>query len=139
MNTSKYSGVLWLFVSAWLPGCVDTTPLDYSPARRDAAADAPAVDPGVIATCRECVTGEGAPCRSDYDNCAKVETCPELLECLLSDGCFSLRALEDRIACGEPCFDEFGINAGTHPALQAALPMNVCTQGVCQDACLVEE
>lgn len=114
--------------------CVDTTPIVVR-ADRDAAA---LPDAGVIAACRACIMGDGAPCRPVYDACRAVENCAEFLECAFEFACFASPAIEDRITCSQPCLTKYGI-VSTSPALAPIVQLNLCSQSACRQACTVEE
>lgn len=114
--------------------CVDTTPIHVEEEHKDASVNRGA-DSALAAECRECVMGDGAPCRSDYDLCVSLPGCGEFTDCVFRIGCFSYPLLEDRLACGQPCIDAIGLTS-THPALPGILALNTCTQGPCASACI---
>jgi hypothetical protein len=120
-----------------LGACVDTSPLPFTPQTVDPAPTdgGTAGDGAAAARCRECVVGEGQPCRSEWDRCRAEPRCEALVECLFVEGCFRIAALEQRIACGDPCFDQIGLSGADDPALTLALPINICTQDTCLEAC----
>jgi hypothetical protein len=128
--------------SVALYACVDTSPLDYvAPSEPEAGPlvtlDAAALDGNAPwSACEECLTGEGAPCRPEWDACAQITDCPELITCVLEHDCFSFNFIDDRIECAQPCFTEFGITTGVEPVLEGVLPINICTQNECHDACV---
>src|SRR5262245_25432611 len=82
-----------------LGACVDTTPGEFTPGPEAG------VDPLLVVACRNCIAGDGAPCRSIFDQCAALQTCPPALGCLIDNGCFTFPTLEERLACGSPCVE----------------------------------
>ena len=114
-------------------GCVDTAPI-IVPQDEDAGVQ---VDAGLIAACRACIMGEGAPCRKEYDACLAVPDCGDFLECAFEAACFAPPALEDRITCSQPCLNRFGI-VSTSPAIGPIVQLNLCSQSGCREACTVE-
>ena len=116
-----------------LAACVDTTPIHVEQKPRpDSGADAP-----VSQECRDCIEGEGQPCRPVYDECMSLPDCPQFHACVLALGCYALSALEDRLACGQPCISSINLTS-THPAINAVIEMNDCTQTECRAACIIE-
>ncbi len=115
---------------ALLGSCVDTTPIHVEETHKDAGA-------GTSAECRECIMGEGQPCRSAYDQCLALPDCPEFHQCVLERGCYAPAALEDRLACGQPCIDSINLTS-SHPALPAILALNDCSQTDCRAQCITE-
>jgi hypothetical protein len=116
---------------ALLGACVDTTPIHVEETHKDAAAGTPA-------ECRECVEGEGKPCRFAYDLCLTVPDCPQFHQCVLERGCYTQPLLEDRLACGQPCLDMINLTS-THPGLPGILALNDCTQEECRAECVTPE
>lgn len=126
-----------LSATRFATGCVDTTPLHYEPPSRNVSDGGSGLDGSMLNECRSCVTDDGAPCRGDYDPCKANDRCVAFTDCLFNLGCFSLPELQDRIACGQPCFQQVGIMTSSDPALILALPINACTSPgkSCSDAC----
>jgi hypothetical protein len=113
-----------------LGACVDTTPYDLHENK-----DASAVESGVIEGCRQCVVGDGAPCRASYDKCVPVLNCLNFFECALALGCFQLPNLEDRIACGQPCFKKYAVGSAD-PLIGPIIAVNACSQIACRKECI---
>jgi hypothetical protein len=122
----------------WAAACVDTTPLDYHEPTLDAGTDGSGIDATVRNACRDCVTVEGAPCWRDYMPCITDDRCVAFSDCLFDLGCFSFPQLQDRITCGQPCFQRVGVVTSSDPALQLTLPVNGCTSpgNSCGSACI---
>lgn len=116
--------------------CIDTTPIHVDENSKDASV-IPGPDSDVVSACRECVTGDGAPCRADYDFCKSQQDCAGFFDCAVDLGCFSFPLLQDRLACGRPCLDAIGFTS-VHPGLPGIVRMNECSQAACRSACLVE-
>jgi hypothetical protein len=125
-------------LGAILAGCVDTSPLDFQELPPDATPGDADVPDGLIASCRECITGDSGPCRSMFDSCTPIPKCGPLVLCLIDRGCFRLPTLEGRIGCGTPCLQELGITAGSDPAVTGVLRVNACTLEGCRTACTGE-
>jgi len=122
--------------TARLAACVDTTPLPYHAPSRDADAGGPTIDASIRSACRACVLSGDPTC--EYSACTADERCVAFSDCLFELGCFSHPELQDRIACGQPCFEQVGIQTNDDPALVLTLPINGCTSpsNVCGEVCV---
>jgi hypothetical protein len=127
-----------LFAPALFAACVDTAPGEFVETPSDAGLAEGSVPDGLLASCRQCITADGGPCRAVLDACDALEKCRALTECLLDIGCFSQATLEIRIECGMPCLEKLGISAGTDPAITGVLQVNACSLDGCRSACLLE-
>ena len=138
ITTRPLCKALVLLVAPFVTYCVDTSPLSYVPQKFDAGApvDGP-VDAPLIRSCRKCIFGDGEPCRDKYDDCAKLDNCVPVLDCVLDTGCFEYEDLAKRYACGSPCLTKYGVMIGTDPAIQALAAINVCIVNSCSDACFL--
>ena len=134
MTHSVVGRLVTVLLLSSVPGCVDTSPLPYEGLARDASTEAGPID----AECRECITGQGAPCREAYDACTAQDRCVDVTECLFVAGCFAVPELLDRIVCGQPCFQEHGILDQRDPLIAFLLPLNACTLpgAACGAACV---
>jgi hypothetical protein len=124
---------LVLVTSILLAGCVDTSPVVYTPPE---ARDAQAVDAAAAAlACRQCITGDGAPCRAAYDVCVGTDKCEVVMGCLFDNNCMTFSLVPDRINCGLPCLAKYGVLAGNDKATTALAGINVCTIDSCKTEC----
>ncbi|HVU05650.1 MAG TPA: hypothetical protein VHE30_28070 [Polyangiaceae bacterium] len=101
-------------------------------------AAAPDGDAGIPMTpCNHCIYDEGAPCRADYDTCAKNAKCAEIVHCATARNCMSLADLSKIIPCAQVCIDQAGITSSSDPATLAAAPLFYCTKDAtkCADVC----
>src|SRR5437773_11407729 len=109
-----FFGALSLLAAPAFTQCVDTSPLDYTPPTiavpnlDGGSGDGNAEASPLIRSCRKCISGEGEPCRPQYDACAKVDKCVGVLDCVVDRGCFEFSELSARFTCGKPCLDEQG-------------------------------
>jgi hypothetical protein len=128
-----------LVVAPLVTECVDTSPLAYVPEKNDGGlvADGGA-DSALIRSCRQCISGEGEPCRSQFDVCASLEKCVPILDCVLDNGCFKFSELGQRFECGSPCLSAHGVMAGNDPVVTALGQINVCVVNSCSDACFMK-
>jgi hypothetical protein len=119
-----------------LAACVDTTPLlDAQPVDGGRAEAGIVAEASVNTACTECVLGDDGPCRPQYDVCAKDTKCKALMDCFIGIGCLTVISLQDRIACADPCLKSAGVVAGSDPALQIGLQLNVCSLDKCKQVC----
>jgi hypothetical protein len=124
-----------LLVAAWLVRCVDTTPLALTDPQRDAGNGDAFGDGSIDTPCHRCIVEPGAACFPVYESCLATPACPELTDCLFEQHCFEIPKFDDRVTCAIPCFERAGVQVGSHPAVNAALAINVCTIDNCVDEC----
>jgi hypothetical protein len=117
---------------AMLTACVDTSPIDYvaagsADASADGASSAAAVDAGLIAACKECIT-EGA-CKSQYQGCAANQKCATELNCLLDIYCLNWSATDavNLPPCILGCSADAGVTQ-TDPSVAVFVPVLFCAQ-----------
>lgn len=132
----KYGRLVPFALSILLGGCVDTSPVAYTPPEpKDAQAVDAAGDAGAGLACRQCITGDGAPCRAQYDVCVGTDKCEVVMGCLFDKNCMTFSVVADRINCGLPCLAKYGVLAGIDPATTALAGINVCTIASCKTEC----
>jgi hypothetical protein len=129
------STIVVLLIAACLFRCVDTSPLALTDPERDAGSSDAFGDGSIDTPCRRCIVEPGAPCSPAYESCLATPACPELTDCLFEQHCFDVPKFDDRVTCAIPCFERAGIQVGSHPAVNAALAINVCTIDKCVDEC----
>jgi hypothetical protein len=125
-----------VIASILLWGCVDTSPVAYTPPEpKDAQAVDGSGDAGLGLACRQCITGDGAPCRPSYDVCVGIDKCELIMTCLFDKNCMTFTVVADRINCGLPCLSKYGVLAGIDKATTALADINVCTIDSCKTEC----
>jgi hypothetical protein len=117
--------------SCFASACLDTTPLDFRRAPRDAGSDAPE-----DTTCRQCLSGDRAACQAAYEQCQLDATCWTVIDCALRSNCMSPASFEDRFSCADPCLKSAGLNTPNHPAINTLLTLNVCANDTCRASCI---
>jgi len=133
----RFIALVAVFCASPFAACVDTSPLSFHE-QEAGVSDGAVGDGAVIRKCRECIAGDGAPCRPEYDSCTQAAKCPPALDCLLDTGCFEFANFSDRIKCGLPCLQAQGVFSGTDPATTALGQINVCIVASCSKACFVK-
>lgn len=131
-----------LSASFWaLPGCVDTSPVDYhAPATTDAGVvDAAPVssDAASVAECRQCIVQDS--CSADYEKCAANPRCATFFGCLLDSYCLNVPSDLSKLP---PCLTVCGTKANLFSSDDPVVPLYVgllyCTEDKCKDPCGIE-
>jgi hypothetical protein len=112
-----------------LTACDDVSPVDYRPPPQDATV--PDADPEQIAACRECMLGDRAACRPEYDQCVtRHPLCASLTECLTDSNCWrqiDLANISDLPACALSCYEQSEVTS-LNDIAAASAPLFICAR-----------
>jgi hypothetical protein len=108
--------------------CLDVTPIVVE---RDA------FDPD--ASCLRCLE-QPEGCASLIASCQEEARCKPAYACIVAQGCFDLRTIDDKIKCGLPCAQEAGVDNVSDPVITTyLLGLVACGQQKCAVSCNLQD
>jgi hypothetical protein len=141
---TRAGAVIAVVVATFAGGaaCVDTSAVEYTALQdagsEDAGADSSPDDGQACLACVSAPEEPGPGCAKKWVGCAEAERCAQVFTCAAARGCLASSALEQRLACSQPCFDEVGLKSTGDPIGLLVVDVSACTLSTCRAACVRE-